>query len=128
MLVADGADIIDWAVGDAVINLYMRDFFVWPPLADLGMGLRAGAENGLLTEYTVLPAKRLVRAPKSLSMSEAATIPCAAHTAWTALTKLSQARPGDTVLSLGTGGVALFALALCQKLGIKGNRYDKSGR
>jgi NADPH:quinone reductase-like Zn-dependent oxidoreductase len=125
--VADGAGIVDavgegvtdWTVGDAVINLYMRDFFSWPPHGNMGMGLGAGAENGLLTEYTVLPAQRLVRAPKSLSLTEAATIPCAAHTAWTALSKLSQARPGDTVLILGTGGVALFALALCQKLGIK---------
>jgi NADPH:quinone reductase-like Zn-dependent oxidoreductase len=125
--VADGAGVVDavgegvtdWTVGDRVINLYMRDFFAWPPHADTGMGLGAGAENGLLTEYTVLPAQRLVRAPTSLSLTEAATVPCAAHTAWTALTKLSQARPGETVLILGTGGVALFALQLCQKLGIK---------
>jgi NADPH:quinone reductase-like Zn-dependent oxidoreductase len=125
--VADGAGVIDaigegvtdWAPGDRVINLYIRDFFAWPPPDNGSMGLGAGTENGLLAEYSILPAQRLVRAPASLSLSEAATIPCAAHTAWTALTKLSQARPNDTALILGTGGVALFALDLCQKLGIR---------
>jgi len=125
--VADGAGIVDavgdgvddWKVGDPVINLYLRDFFAWPPHAHMGMGLGSRGEHGLLTEYAVLPSARLVPAPKSLSMIEAATIPCAAHTAWTALTKLSPARPGDKVLILGTGGVSLFALTLCHKLGME---------
>lgn len=125
--VADGAGVIDavgkdvtnWSIGDRVINLYMRDFFAWPPHPGMGMGLGSLDENGLLTEYAILPATRLVTAPLSLTMNEAATIPCAAHTAWTALTKLSPVRPGDKVLILGTGGVSLFALGLCQKLGIE---------
>ncbi len=125
--VADGAGVIDalgegvgdWTIGETVINLYLRDFFAWPPHANMGMGLGSGIEHGLLTEYAVLPAARLVPAPKSLTMIEAATIPCAAHTAWTALTKLSPVRPGDKVLILGTGGVSLFALTLSKKLGIE---------
>ncbi len=125
--VADGAGVIDavgegvedWKVGDPVINLYLRDFFAWPPHANMGMGLGSRGENGLLTEYAVLPSSRLVPAPKSLSMIEASTIPCAAHTAWTALMKLSPARPGNKALILGTGGVSLFALTLCRKLGIE---------
>ncbi len=125
--VADGAGEIDavgegvenWKVGDPVINLYLRDFFAWPPHADTGMGLGSRGEDGLLTEYIVLPSARLVHAPKTLTMIEAATLPCAAHTAWTALTKLSPARPGDKVLILGTGGVSLFALTLCRALGME---------
>lgn len=125
--VADGAGVVDavgegvedWKAGEPVINLYLRDFFAWPPHANMGMGLGSGSEHGLLTEYAVLPSARLVRAPRSLTMTEAATIPCAAHTAWTALTKLSPARPGGSVLILGTGGVSLFALTLSRKLGIE---------
>jgi len=125
--VADGAGVVDaigdgvddWKVGDPVINLYLRDFFAWPPHANMGMGLGSCGEHGLLTEYAVLPAARLLPAPKSLSMIEAATIPCAAHTAWTALMKLSPARPGNKILILGTGGVSLFALTLSRKLGFE---------
>jgi NADPH:quinone reductase-like Zn-dependent oxidoreductase len=125
--VADGAGVIDavgagvteWNTGDAVITVYMRDFPTWPPHPDVGMGLGSANEHGVLAEYVVLSASRLVRKPASLTSIEAATLPCAAHTAWTALQKLSPARPSDKVLILGTGGVSLFALSICRHLGIE---------
>jgi NADPH:quinone reductase-like Zn-dependent oxidoreductase len=125
--VADAAGIIDavgegvtgWKKGDAVMTVYMRDFPAWPPHPGIGMGLGSADEQGVLAEYVVLSEARIVRRPASLTAVEAATLPCAAHTAWTALQKLSPARPGTKVLILGTGGVSLFALALCRHLGIE---------
>jgi NADPH:quinone reductase-like Zn-dependent oxidoreductase len=124
--VADGAGIVDavgqgaaWSVGDEVVTVYNRNFLSWPPNSDIGFGMGAGADNGVLSEYIIMPSYRLAAAPTSLSLVEASTLPCAAHTAWTALMKLSPVRPGDSVLILGTGAVALFALAICKAIGIR---------
>ncbi|MGA7904078.1 MAG: NAD(P)-dependent alcohol dehydrogenase, partial [Terrimicrobiaceae bacterium] len=45
-----------------------------------------------------------------LSFEEAATLPCAAVTAWNALVEFGNLKAGETVLTLGTGGVSIFAL------------------
>jgi len=79
-----------------------------------------GSLDGLLTEYAVLPEESLVPIPEHLSYEEAATLPCAAVTAWNALT--GGARPlqsGDDVLVLGSGGVSLFALQLAKAAGAR---------
>ena len=58
-------------------------------------------------------------APEHLSWPEAATLPCAALTAWHALTQPRPVRPGETVLLLGTGGVSVFAQQFCQLMGAR---------
>jgi NADPH:quinone reductase-like Zn-dependent oxidoreductase len=78
-----------------------------------------GSRDGMLTEYAVLPDDALVRVPDHLSYAEAATLPCAAVTAWHALTGGRGLRPGDTVLTLGSGGVSLFALKFAQLFGAR---------
>lgn len=125
--VADGAGDIDavgegveqWSPGDKVITVYLRDFIHWPPHAGIGLGLGSLDEDGVLAEYVVLPAERLSRAPGTLNYVEASTLPCAALTAWTALQNANPVTPGQTVLSLGTGSVSLFAMAFAQALGAK---------
>lgn len=125
--VADGAGEIDavgegvkqWAVGDKVITVYLRNFIHWPPHADIGLGLGSLSEDGVLAEYVVLPDERVTRAPTTLSYSEASTLPCAALTAWTALQNAYPVQPDNKVLSLGTGSVSLFAMAFAQALGAK---------
>jgi NADPH:quinone reductase-like Zn-dependent oxidoreductase len=79
-----------------------------------------GSLDGLLTEYAVLPEEALVAIPEHLSYEEAATLPCAAVTAWNALT--GGARPlqaGDDVLTLGSGSVSLFAIQLAKAAGAR---------
>ena len=68
-----------------------------------------GAVDGVLSDYALLDEQGLVAVPDHLSFEEAATLPCAALTAWHALVELGM-RAGDTVLLLGTGGVSIFAL------------------
>ncbi|MGV6871806.1 zinc-dependent alcohol dehydrogenase family protein [Pseudochelatococcus sp. B33] len=138
--VADGAGVIDaigdgvtqWSVGDRVTTVYLRDFATWPPNADMGLGLGSLEEDGVLAEYVVLPASRVTRAPRNLSLVEAATIPCAAVTAWTALRGAYPLERGQKVLMLGTGGVSLFAVDMAKAMGaevfVTSSRVDKSRR
>lgn len=70
--------------------------------------------DGWSTDYKVIDEQELVRMPEYLTFEEAATLPCAAMTAWSAL---AQAGPGDTVLTQGTGGVSLFAVQLAKAAG-----------
>ena len=67
----------------------------------------------------MLPATGVVQLPDSLTFAEAATLPCAAVTAWYALFEGATVRPGDTVLLLGTGGVSIFALQLAKLAGAR---------
>ncbi|MDQ8728897.1 NAD(P)-dependent alcohol dehydrogenase [Bradyrhizobium sp. LHD-71] len=83
-------------------------------------GEHVGAgRDGLLTDYKVLNEEALVAIPPHLSFEEAATLPCAAVTAWSALTAPRQLAPGETVLTLGTGGVSIFALQLAKAFGAR---------
>jgi NADPH:quinone reductase-like Zn-dependent oxidoreductase len=138
--VADGAGVIDaigegvtqWSVGDRVTTVYLRNFPTWPPNADIGMGLGSLGENGVLAEYVVLPAARVTRAPRHLSLAEASTLPCAAVTAWTALQGAYPLQSGHSVLALGSGGVSLFATQIAKAIGaeifVTTSREDKNQR
>jgi NADPH:quinone reductase-like Zn-dependent oxidoreductase len=73
----------------------------------------------MLTEYAVLPQDALVRVPAHLSFEEAACLPCAGVTAWNALTGGRGLTAGETVLTLGSGGVSLFALQFAKAYGAR---------
>jgi NADPH:quinone reductase-like Zn-dependent oxidoreductase len=60
-----------------------------------------------------------VRAPAGYTHAEAATLPCAALTAWRGLFVEAQLKPGDTVLVQGTGGVSIFALQFAKAAGAR---------
>jgi NADPH:quinone reductase-like Zn-dependent oxidoreductase len=78
-----------------------------------------GAVDGVLCEYRVWPSQALVRTPDHLTDAEAAALPCAGLTAWSAVVKLGNIRPGQTVLTQGTGGVSIFALQFAKMLGAR---------
>lgn len=78
-----------------------------------------GSLDGMLAEHVVLPAAALVEIPDDLTDAEAATLPVAGLTAWNALTGGRGIRRGDTVLTLGTGGVSLFAVQLATAIGAR---------
>ncbi len=73
-----------------------------------------GPLDGVMAEYMVLSEHALVKAPEHLSDEEAATLPCAALTAWSALVTQGAIKAGDRILLQGTGGVSLFALAFAK--------------
>ena len=96
--------------GDRVCGIFMQGWLsggVDETLARTAMG---GAIDGVLAESVVLHQDGLVLMPPHLSFEEAATLPCAAVTAWHAVVFRGKVRAGETVLTLGTGGVSIFAL------------------
>ncbi len=76
--------------------------------------------DGTLAEYIVLHEDGVVAIPPTISFEEAATLPCAAVTAWNALMVSGKpVKPGDTVLCLGTGGVSIAALQFAHAAGAR---------
>jgi NADPH:quinone reductase-like Zn-dependent oxidoreductase len=73
----------------------------------------------MLAEYAVFNEEAVVLLPSHLSFEEAATLPCAAVTAWVALTGHRRVTAGDTVLTQGSGGVSVFALQFARVLGAR---------
>jgi NADPH:quinone reductase-like Zn-dependent oxidoreductase len=78
-----------------------------------------GSLDGMLAEFVVLSEDALVHIPEQLSFEEAATLPCAAVTAWNALTGGRKLQAGDIVLTLGSGAVSLFALQFGRLFGTR---------
>ena len=78
-----------------------------------------GPLDGVMQQYRVFDASGLLAVPEHLSDEEAATLPCAALTAWTAIVSEGRTKPGDSVLVQGTGGVSLFALQFAKLRGAR---------
>jgi NADPH:quinone reductase-like Zn-dependent oxidoreductase len=115
---AVGEGVTRWKVGDRVAAIFMQNWIDGPPTADKSRGALGGDIDGMLAEYIVLKESGLVAIPEHLSFQEAATLPCAAVTAWNALS-VGDLKPGGTVLIQGTGGVAIFALQLARLRGAR---------
>jgi NADPH:quinone reductase-like Zn-dependent oxidoreductase len=118
-VIALGDGVTGLAPGDRVCPAFFQN---WPggmPPADLEVGRLGGPRDGVLASHRVFPAAGVVRVPDHLSDAEAATLPCAGLTAWSALSAEPPVRPGDTVLILGTGGVALMAVLLAKAAGAR---------
>ncbi len=112
-----GTDVGNWAVGDCVVDLHFRGWADGPPFPGLKLGLGALDEDGVLAEFIVLPADRVSKMPVTLTNAEAATLPCAAVTAWNALYGDHPIASGSHVLVLGSGSVSLFALQFAHAAG-----------
>jgi len=112
-----GAAVSEFHVGDRVSSLFFRDWTGGEPdnrtiESDWGRDT-----DGMLCTLKVFKPHNVVKVPDYLSDIEAASLPCAALTAWNALIGDAQSKPGDTVLIQGTGGVALFALQFAKMIG-----------
>lgn len=103
--------------GDRVAATYFPRWIDGDLSMDFATDQFGATRDGFLTEYAVVPEDALVHLPPHLSFEEGATLPCAAVTAWSSLTGRRPVRPGETVLTIGTGGVALFALQFARIFG-----------
>ena len=117
-VVAVGAGVSAWKPGDRVAGIFMQNWLDGPLTAVKMKGALGGDTDGMLTDYVVLKESGLVRIPDHLSFQEAATLPCAAVTAWNALSA-GDVKPGSTVLIQGTGGVSIFALQFAKLRGAR---------
>ncbi|MFE4709249.1 NAD(P)-dependent alcohol dehydrogenase [Paenibacillus sp. NPDC056722] len=111
----EGAD--KFQIGDQVAGIFNQKWISGEMLPDYNDGELGGPLDGMLAEYVVLPQEGLVRIPDHLSYVEAASLPCAAITAWHAVVEDGKVKAGDTVVIQGTGGVSIFAMQFAKLSG-----------
>lgn len=113
-----GDSVTRFEVGDRVAGCFFQD---WEDgeIAERQMHTALGGGlDGVLSEFAAFQERGVVSIPDHLTYQQAACLPCAALTAWQALTAASL-RPGQTILTLGTGGVSIFALQLAKAGGAR---------
>ncbi|MBW8877018.1 MAG: NAD(P)-dependent alcohol dehydrogenase [Acidobacteria bacterium] len=115
-VVAIGDGVTRVRPGDRVCAIFAQRWIAGEPTRERLRSTLGGPLDGTLTELAVFDQEGLVKVPDHLTDEEAATLPCAAVTAWTALQGITA---GDTVLLQGTGGVSIFALQLARLLGAR---------
>jgi NADPH:quinone reductase-like Zn-dependent oxidoreductase len=127
-----GPGVTNVKVGDRVACCHFPTWVDgrWSPAvyeSDIGNTL-----DGWLAEYALLPAQGLVVLPAAVSFESAATLASSGVTAWHALYEVARLRPGQTVLTLGTGGVSTIGLQLAKATGarvvVTSSRDDKLAR
>jgi NADPH:quinone reductase-like Zn-dependent oxidoreductase len=114
-----GEGVADYRPGDRVISLFHPRWFGGPLPATANSESYGNGQDGWLAEYKVVSRESVVPVPAALSDAQAATLPCAGVTAWNALGGPAPIRAGQTVLTLGSGGVSVFALQLAKVLGAR---------
>ena len=117
-IMAVGEGVTRWKMGDRVCGSFFQSWTDGPIPQDAQMHTLGGPMHGILAQQAVLSQEGIVRIPGHLSYEEAATLPCAALTAWNGLVESANPlAPGATVLTLGTGGVSVFAAQFAKALG-----------
>ena len=115
---AVGAGVTRWKPGDRVMNTFMPNWHDGPITDAVAKPTYGSDIDGMFAELVAVDERGLVTMPDHLTFEEAATLPCAAVTAWNALTTANTGR-GLTVLLQGTGGVSIFALQFAKALGAR---------
>ncbi len=116
-VVSVGSAVSSVKPGDRVIGNFFQQWSSGK-IDDNGLNSAlGGAIDGVLADYFLLQESGTVKIPDYLSYAEAATLPCAATTAWHALVSVGNLTPEDTILLLGTGGVSIFGLQLAKAMG-----------
>ena len=118
-IIALGSDVTTWQLGDRVVIPFMPSWLDGPFSQAHSSAALGGAVDGVLRQQVAVSADSLVRLPDAMSFAQAATLPCAAVTAWDALIVRGQLQPGSTVLIQGSGGVSIFALQIAKHHGAR---------
>lgn len=115
-VVSVGDGINCWKAGDKVVSLFFPNWISGKPSAT-NQDMSGDTTDGFAREYSCIDANSLTRMPNNYSFEEAATLPCAALTAWRALMVEGNLQAGESVLIQGTGGMSLFALQIAKAAG-----------
>lgn len=118
-VVSVGSVVTKWKVGDRVMPIFMQGWIDGAVDYQKARTALGGDVDGVLREFGAFDENGLVCIPEHLSYEEAATLPCAAVTAYHALFCSGGLKPDDTVLLQGTGGVSIFALQFASHFGAK---------
>ncbi|MHB8813747.1 MAG: zinc-dependent alcohol dehydrogenase family protein [Steroidobacteraceae bacterium] len=118
-VIAVGTGVTRFKVGDHVAMPYFPDWVDGEPTPEKLHRVPGATIDGVLAEEIVVSEELLIAVPSWLPLTEAATLPCAGVTAWNALFVAGRAKPGNSVLLLGTGGVSIWALQLAKAAGLR---------
>lgn len=116
-VIAVGAGVDEFAVGDSVVSTFFPDWLDGAPLVEGFATVPGDGVDGYARELVTARASAFTRAPRGWSHAEAATLTTAGLTAWRALMADGALKAGDTVLVQGTGGVSIFALQFAKLAG-----------
>jgi NADPH:quinone reductase-like Zn-dependent oxidoreductase/pimeloyl-ACP methyl ester carboxylesterase len=118
-VVAVGEGVTDWRPGDRVMSTFFQNHPGGRMTLPAVMSSLGAGGPGVFADHVILAETGLVAMPTGWTYEQAACLPCAGVTAWSALKTLGQLQAGDHVLVIGTGGVALFALQIAAASGAK---------
>ena len=118
-ILAIGAHVKNWQVGDKVMSMFFPNWIEGKPTLAKTRAIMGESVDGCMAQKACLAASAVTRIPDNYSYAEAATLPCAALTAWRALMVEGQLQAGDKVLIEGTGGMSIFALQLAKAAGAR---------
>lgn len=118
-VIAVGSEVTQLKVGDRVASLVVQEWLCGAPCKDHHRSTLGGPLDGTLSEQHIFLESSAIKIPDYLTYEEAATLPCAAITAWRALFVEYHLKAGETVLLQGTGGVSLFALQFAKMAGAR---------
>lgn len=116
-VISVGDGVTGFKPGDRVLGHFFPNWLAGEPSVEKFSVSMGGPYDGWLCEQRTFPASALSHIPAHLSYEEAAALPCAALTAWSAIVTLGGVQPGERMLIQGTGGVALFALQFAKLAG-----------
>ena len=116
-VIAVGAGVDEFAVGDHVVSTFFPDWLDGEPLVEGFATVPGDGIDGYAREAVTARATAFTRAPQGWSHAEATTLTTAGLTAWRALMADGALKPGDSVLVQGTGGVSIFALQFAKLAG-----------
>ena len=114
-----GENVTKWKLGDRVTPTFMQGWYDGGVSFEKARTALGGDLDGCLREFGIFDENGLISIPDHFSYEEAATLPCAALTAFNALFESGGLKPDDTILLQGTGGVSVFALQFASVLGCR---------
>jgi NADPH:quinone reductase-like Zn-dependent oxidoreductase len=116
---AVGEGVTAFAEGDAVLSCFFPNWEDGEPELKRLIGVPGDHADGFAAQTVTRPATAFTRAPAGWTPAQAATLTCAGLTAWRGLMAEARIKPGDTVLTQGSGGVSIFALQLAKAAGCR---------
>lgn len=117
-IAAVGEGVTAFQPGDRVFSVFYPSWLSGEGEPGTTAGLIPGENcEGYAREYAAVPWTWFTKAPPGYSHEEAASLTCAGLTAWRAVVSAGQVKPGDVVLTQGTGGVSIFALQFAKAAG-----------
>jgi NADPH:quinone reductase-like Zn-dependent oxidoreductase len=118
-IVAIGEGVSRFQVGDKVLSTFFPDWHYGGPQSAGFFSVPGDGIDGFAAELVAMSADAFTRMPDGYSYTEAATLPCAALTAWRGMFVENAVQPGDWVLTQGTGGVSIFAIHFAKAAGAR---------